>query len=120
MNSTEDAFIMCDLYECPLAGRPFVYCHDDRQLKSFLVNNPQCKPYLVYKSERAPGLHDIIREHRIDQTFTSDNQQDLAFMALCEAVRCTHRRVIKHREDGDYGIANLLTMDVLKLLDQVG
>jgi hypothetical protein len=52
-------------------------------------------------------------------TIINTNAQDLIFHILRAAVRYTHDKEMIQRKSGNSGLVDVLTMDTLKLLDQI-
>lgn len=137
MNGTTFRFIFYDiLTESPINGIPFLYSRHIDQLKNLIQYNKQYRIILICKAEHIQELYNIMVEHYIHEVFIlgdckefnikdknitmiNTNEQDLKFHVLCTAVRYTHNDEIIQRKQENFGVANVLKMDVLELLEQI-
>ncbi len=117
-------------------GIPAEYCFDTDRLTNIIENNQQYRIILVCKAKHTRKLKDIMMKRCIHEIYilghcpelkipqkvikiVNTNEKNLKFRILCATLSYTHDEEIIQRKLGNYGLANALAMDMIKLIAQI-
>ncbi len=115
-------------------GLPVKYCSHIDGFENLIRKNKQYKIIPVCKAKHVAQLYNIITQHGIHEIYTlghctdpritrkevttiNTNEQGLIFHIVTETIRYTRREQLIQLKLGNYGLANALAMDLLKLID---